>query len=270
MVENRSSGEVPPLCGGCQAAAARRAVYAAPVLLAVLREGQHVLVAIVALAADRALLVSGSIVLVHLGDRREPTVLLLPPGVFHGREVDPLWRDRDAPTRLLTPMLWTRRSLRRLDGRPPTLCVENVPVVVIGVEAVDVRVAHDVAGLVVVLVELVPLLLLVLLIVPSRRGRRLIRRDETELDPLGDLLLAEHGEAHRVAPVDVLVPVRRAAVYDLHLLEVDEDAARHGVAALVVVLRRGEDGENPRALGHGHALGMGLVRPHDVGETLLS
>mmetsp|Transcript_29251 Transcript_29251/g.70568 ORF Transcript_29251/g.70568 Transcript_29251/m.70568 type:complete len:372 (-) Transcript_29251:1305-2420(-) len=93
--------------------------------------------------------------------------------------------------------------------------------------------------------------------------------DQAELDAFFDLGLAEHGEADGVASVHVLIAVCRTAVDDLHLFEVDEDAPRHGIVPLVVIFGGGEYCEDPRSLGHGDSLRMGLVRAHNVRESLL-
>mmetsp|Transcript_22545 Transcript_22545/g.89531 ORF Transcript_22545/g.89531 Transcript_22545/m.89531 type:complete len:507 (+) Transcript_22545:195-1715(+) len=74
---------------------------------------------------------------------------------------------------------------------------------------------------------------------------------------------AEAVERLRVATVDEAVLVVRRAVDDLELLDVDEDAARARLAALVVVLARREDGEDGGHLGERHAVGVGLVGAHD-------
>ena len=62
----------------------------------------------------------------------------------------------------------------------------------------------------------------------------------------------------------ILVLVLGAAVDDLDLVEVHEDAARHGHAALAVVLGRAEHGEDSCTLGQRHPLRVGLVGPNDV------
>mmetsp|Transcript_15051 Transcript_15051/g.31959 ORF Transcript_15051/g.31959 Transcript_15051/m.31959 type:complete len:318 (-) Transcript_15051:992-1945(-) len=93
--------------------------------------------------------------------------------------------------------------------------------------------------------------------------------DQTKFHTFGNLGLAQHSKTDRVAAVYILVAVGRAAVDDLHLFEVYEDAPRHGVVALVVILGCREYSEHPCALGDSNSLGMSFMSSHDVRESLL-
>mmetsp|Transcript_8636 Transcript_8636/g.24246 ORF Transcript_8636/g.24246 Transcript_8636/m.24246 type:complete len:275 (-) Transcript_8636:68-892(-) len=92
---------------------------------------------------------------------------------------------------------------------------------------------------------------------------------QTQFHPLLDFPFTQSGNADRITTVNVLIAICGAAVDNLHLLKVDQNATCHGLTALIVILGRGKYGEDPGTLGNGHTFGMSLVSTHNVRKTLL-